>query len=423
MLLSYLYRAGCGFAVAALIGIAATPAAAQGIALRNNSPVAALQRWAAEIEAHVPGELDDAVSAHAKLKPSERALLVSVAAPFAFYLRQMNEIAEPPKVKLSPAEKTLVTALANKIIARRTAAEWLHRAVMLETDVAILAPELTAEAMRDARDPDLAEAIRADDGEAGARSLLNWHWKLARDLIDVRDPQKSDVFAAAWYHAVALYQLDHMLLGELGLHMGSALPMLRGDARIHFDMACYTDAMSSARVQSVMIGDRPRDFRPNIPSEESADAQSVAQFGRALEFDFNFAEPRVRLARLLEKNGKPTDALTLLALASPMEKTRELEYMSHLIAARANGALGQFEDGRLHLKAALQLFPTAQSPLIALSQLALEAGDMEGAVEAASQLRLNPNRGDRDDPWWSYFQASWLDHGKLLDQLREQVRR
>lgn len=423
MLISYLYRAGHGFAVVALIGLAASPAAGQSIALRNNSPVAALQRWAAGIDAHVPGELDEAATAHAKLKPSERALLVSVAAPFAFYLRQINEIAEPPKVKLSPAEKTLVTALANKIIANGTAAQWLHRAVMFETDVAILAPELTAEAMRDARGPDLAEAIRADDGEAGARSLLNWHWKLARDLVDQRDPQTPDAFPAAWCHAVALYQLDHMLLAELGPHLQFALTMFRGDARIHFDMACYTDAMSSARVQSVMIGERPRDFRPNIPSEESADAQSAAQFSRAMEFDFTFAEPRVRLARLMEKSGKPNDALTLLALASPMEKTPELEYMSHLIAARANGALGQFEDGRLHLKAALQLFPTAQSPLVALSQLALEAGDMDGAVEAASQLRLRPNRGDRDDPWWFYFQASWLGHGKLLDELRKQVRR
>lgn len=422
MLLSYLYRSSRGWAIVAL-SLLATPAAAQTPRMRDNSPVAALQRWTARIDAHRPGENDAAVAAQAALKPDERAVLLNAAIPFAVYFQRGNDLSGPPGVKLNPIEKTLVSNLANEIASKQTFAAWLRRAVVLETDVAVLAPEITAEAMRGAPNTGIQESIRAEDGETGERGLLDWHWDLARYLLDQRDRPGSDAFAADWYHAVALYQLDHMLLAELTPHLRKAALVFPADARIKFDQGCLADALGSGRVQAVLVGEQPRGFRPSVPTQEAAESQAAGHFRRAMELDAKAAEPRVRLARLLEKSGKAKDAVDLLAQASSLPKTRELEYMSHLVAARAKGALGEFEDAALHLKAALQLFPTAQSPLVALSQLALEAGELEDAVAAASNLRLDPRRGDRDDPWWSYFQAAWLRNGKLLDDLRAQVRR
>lgn len=425
MLLSYLYRAGRGVAVAAaLVALADTSVGAQ--TLKNNSPVAALQKWVAQIDAHDPGEMDAPVIADAGLKPIDRGLLVGIAAPFVAYLRVFDGTNEIPKVRLSPLEKALVKELAARVTGKRTFSEWLHRAVMFETDVAILAPEVTADAMRDAKGTGLAEAVHADDGELGARNLLNWHFQLARELVDQRATAVSDVFAASWYHTVALYQLDLMLLGEMAPHLQRADQLFPSDARIQFDLACLSDAMGSARVQAVMVGGYSGNstaFRPNVPGETNAERRASAQFAQTLQLDSSFAEPRVRLARLMEKNGKPQDALSLLADASRLTMSPELEYISHLIAARASGAVGKFAEGRAHVKAALALFPSAQAPLVALTQLSLESGDMEGAVSAASQLRLNPERDERNDPWWIYFQATWLNNRKLLDDLRDQVRR
>jgi hypothetical protein len=71
----------------------------------------------------------------------------------------------------------------------------------------------------------------------------------------------------------------------------------------------------------------------------------------------------------------------------------------------------------------LQLFPTSQTPWIGLSHLYLQAGDVERAAAAAARLTPELPAAVRDDPWWSYFQAPWLNPGELLDKLRDEVRR
>lgn len=422
MLLSYpLYRAVRRIATAAFFVLAVAPAAGQSV--RSNSVIHPLQKWVDQIATHVPGQRDTAAIQHAGLRPSDQTLLLKVAAPFAYYLGRMDQISEPPKVSLSPSEKTLITALANKILSTQTFAEWLQRAVIFETDVAVLAPELTAAVMKGARGPDVAEAIHAEDGEAEGKELLNWHWKFARHLIDQRDPAASDRFAASWYHAVALYQLDRQHLAEMAPHVEQGFLLFPGDARIRFDRACLSDSFSSSRVQSVLTGNLPIGFRPRVPNQRDAELAAAAEFARALELDLKVAEPRVRLARLYVQQDRHADALALLGTAFKLPMGDEIAYMAHLISARANAALSRNEAAAADLRLALKLFPTSQSPLVALTQLALESGDMEGAVAAATRLRMNPARDDRNDPWWSYFQASWLDHENLFNQLRAEVRR
>jgi hypothetical protein len=396
---------------------------AQAPALKNNSPVAALQRWVAGIDAHVPGTIDEALTAHASLPPSQRTLLVSLAAPFTAYLAHLTEIDGPQRVRLSPLEKALVKELAGKIIAKRTFPEWLHRAVMFETDVAVLAPELTAEAMRGARNTGMPEAIHGEDGEAGERNVLNWHWALARDLLDARDLAASDPFTASWYHAVALYMLDQVLLGELEPHLMKGFQMFPTDPRIQFDDACLADVFGARRVQAVLISSQLRDFRLRIPSAEDTNLHAKVRFARVLELDMNFVEARVRLARLQIEEGRDADALALLATAFKLPMKPELEYMAHLFAGRANAGLGQTEAAAAHFNAALELFPTAQTPVVGLSHLYLQAGELERAASFAASLRPDPGNAERNDPWWSYFQATWMGEGTLLDLLRDEVRR
>ena len=396
---------------------------AQTAAPKKDSRITALEQWVAAIESHVPGELDEPVVAAAKVTPAKRALLLEAALPFATHFRDRNGVALR---RLSETEAGTVSLMVQRMSVNQTFPQWLHRAVMFETDVAVLAPELTAEAMRNARGTGMAEAIHAEDGEVDTRDVLNWHWGLARDLLDTRAPAASDAFAASWYHAVALYQLDHLLLAELEPHLLKAFPMFPADARIQFDEACLADAFGSRRVQAVLISlanSQQRSFRPKVPSGEDANQRAKRRFARVIELDANFAEARVRLARLQIEDGEDTDALALLATAFRLPMSRELEYMAHLFAGRGNAALGHTEAAAAHFNSALKLFPTAQTPVIALSHVYLQSGELERAAALASSLRPERGADQRDDPWWSYFQATWMGEGTLLDQLRDQVRR
>ena len=405
-----------------------TAAGAEPAARQRDGRISAFERWMTAIDKHVPGETDRATVDMARLTPAQRDLLLEIAVPFAQFL-QTGKLALRHKAASAP-EAAVIEALKTQIFSPRASpsektslsAAWLHRAVIFETDIAILSPDLTAEAMRGAHDPGVVEAIHSEDGELGGREMLNWHFGFARELVDARDPAASDAFAVSWYHAVALYQLNQMLLGELEPHLRKGVELFRGDARIQFDSACLSDAFGSTRVQSVLMSAQIGGVRPNIPTADVTRAMAMRQFGKAIELDLTWVEPRVRLARLYEQAGRHDDALALLATAFKLPMSAPTEYMAQLVAGRADGALGHVDDGVAHLKAALELFPSSQTPLIAMSHIYLMSGDLEQAGAMAAALR-DSAPGEHDDPWWSYFPGAWLGASALLDQLRDQVRR
>jgi len=68
---------------------------------------------------------------------------------------------------------------------------------------------------------------------------------------------------------------------------------------------------------------------------------------------------------------------------------------------------------------ALALFPTSQSPFVALSRLADERGDMAGARDWLERsFALSTSR--RVDPWWLY-NAPFMDTKTLVVSLRRQI--
>jgi hypothetical protein len=398
-----------------LIAVADSPAA------RPDTTLETLTRWVAVVDSHQPGERDAAVIAVASLSPDERLQLIDAAGPFVGYLRKRSQAkADGTSADADPVASPRFGYLGERLLSTRTLTAWLHRAIILETDAAILAPELTATAMQNARDSRLRPAMHAEDGAAGAQMFLNWHWEFARTLVAMRDVTADDRFERDWYHATGLYMLDEALLGELAPHLAAAFQAFPSDPRMQFDLACLSDAYGSAKVQAILTGDLPKNFRVNVPAQDAAEATAARQFARVLEMDPTFAEARVRLARLTEKHGDAGGTLTLLAPVFNAPADPSLAYIAHLTAARAAQRLGDIASAAGHIAAARRLFPRAQSPYVQLSRLALESGDSDGAIAAAAALRTLENR---DDPWWIYFQATWLGWETRLDALRNEVRR
>ena len=75
-----------------------------------------------------------------------------------------------------------------------------------------------------------------------------------------------------------------------------------------------------------------------------------------------------------------------------------------LFLGRAEEARGHDEAARAAFERASALYPNAQSPRLALSQIARRAGNRAAAqreLQAIAQLPDDERR--REDPWWLYY--------------------
>jgi tetratricopeptide (TPR) repeat protein len=91
----------------------------------------------------------------------------------------------------------------------------------------------------------------------------------------------------------------------------------------------------------------------------------------------------------------------------------QLRYMAQLFLADLAEREQQPDRARAAYEAALAMFPTAQAPMLALSQLCDSAGDSECARRWLSQSMAATGRG-RLDPWWAYLRGqAWLADQRL----------
>jgi tetratricopeptide (TPR) repeat protein len=91
----------------------------------------------------------------------------------------------------------------------------------------------------------------------------------------------------------------------------------------------------------------------------------------------------------------------------------QLRYMAQLFLADLAEREQQPDHARAAYEAALALFPTAQAPMLALSQLCDSAGESECARRWLSQSMAATGRG-RLDPWWAYLRGqAWIAEQRL----------
>ena len=277
--------------------------------------------------------------------------------------------------------------------------------------------------------------VKDMDGEVTGSTEANWHWIFARALIDLMYPSpRNDPFAPAWYHAAAAFMLRQGLDGELNPHLDRAATLFPFDANLIFDRACLAEAIGLPRIQLIsgdlrlkQASQRPRpsfvagEFSAGgtpiaLPTADQSNEQAERLFRQALDINPAFAEARVRLARLLENRGRAAEALGELAKAAraidPGDRT--LRYLSHLIASRAHQELSKLPEAREEVRAALALYPDAQSGLIVESELALRSSDVDGALAPLQRLAaLSIRQPETDDPWWLYD----IGAGRVADRL------
>jgi tetratricopeptide (TPR) repeat protein len=159
-------------------------------------------------------------------------------------------------------------------------------------------------------------------------------------------------------------------------------------------------------VQSARL---PAGARLDIGSDRQELQRAESLFRRSLASNPRHAEARVRLGRVLALLGRPVAAVQELRTALADTTDRLLLYYALLCLGDAAESAGDLERARQAYADARALYPRAQSPRLALSQMANRTGDRRtalGELQAAMALANGP---DGADPWWTYSVAAGRD--------------
>ena len=294
-----------------------------------------------------------------------------------------------------------------------------HPAVILRS-AALLSDIAFAIPSRDRQLSNLAGGtLMANDGRLVGPGTLDGHLAAARTLLDAL-PRSGSPGAAqirahvvAWYRTVGATLADVHNLADLEFHVKRATERFSNDAGILFDAGCFYATFASPRTQVPLAeGDRPESDPPGrvVLRVERSEAAMLAEaekyFRQAVTADPSFAEAAVRLGRVLAFRGRAADALETLRRAAGLGADDAARYYSWMFYGAVLADAGRPSEALRAFQAAATLFPRAQSPQLAISQVAGDYGDRMQARAALERVFASALDARREDPWWDYLHGS-----------------
>lgn len=255
------------------------------------------------------------------------------------------------------------------------------------------------------------------------------HWELARMLLDYVRPRGAvspapgrDDMVRLWYRATSSWM--QAIEQHDTDHLDRARAIFPTDPDILFLSGCQHEVYAGAPVQStIRMLAAPTGVRVAIGSERSELHQAESFFRRALEANPTMSEGHLRYGRVLFLLERYADAVGELRRAIASSEGDEQRYYGELFLGAAEAMLRNVEAAREAFGRAARLYPTAQSPRIALSELARRLGDRRAALREIQPV-FDPPAMDsgRDDPWWRYYVVQARNAEALLDDLRQPFR-
>ena len=396
-----------------------------------------LERWVDALERHQPGQSDAAVQSLdswaatdlAELKITFYSLLQLMRDPSVriFFLPGTGS-RTPRQVLYSLGEIRQLLALAERLEPLGPN-HVIKRGAMLHTDAAVGA---RADASGAPRRTELFVFQFSDGQELGQVDSIG-HWDMARFLLDQVQRNKNDIrldpgsdpWVRRWYaHAIA-YTFWRMQF-NVGI-ASRGVEIFRDDAELLFLAGVMHEALASTAVQEAF---RNADYylRNAVGLSTRRGELNAAEglLRRATKSSPTFGEARLHLGHVLAEQEQHKNALAEFSQAMATMKNTDLLYFGHLFSGRSAAALGQAAAAREAFGQASRLRPNAQSPFLALSQLAYTRGDTgEAAAMLARVAELPALEGD--DPWWLYNSSVGRFYEPLrramVDALREEMRK
>lgn len=387
--------------------------------------VTVLRGWMQAVHRHVPGETDSALlSIAAWTRDEVRSAWIDVQALLAVV---KNKDANAFYVQPGGERMVLRTFLTRQDLdALRELAEGIRdgigslplfakRAAILHSDVAkefqINAEAVPNEAVWSPR----RFVVRSDDGQQVGVNGGIIHWEFGRLLLDAVPDAGRDALVRQWYRSSLAFKLA---VEELDTdHFTRAIALFPDDAIVRFQHGCLHDAFAHPAVQSVVATAKlPPLTKLLVLSETNELRQAESEFRRAIELDPAFGEARLRYGRVLARLNKHSEAAAQLRQAVTMVRAPIVEYYARMFLGAEEEALGRLNDARSRYEEAAALYPRAQAPRLALSQLSHRGGNRAAAREVLNRMHERSSQiGLEDDPWWIYQPSA----GRMADEWRE----
>jgi len=304
----------------------------------------------------------------------------------------------------------------------------LRRGALLHSDVGMLAP-FSMTAPFDARPTAGPQSYRMEisDGRSLELQQTAVHWEIARMLLDSVMPPGTDRVAPSadpmvrqWYRATSAWMQFREDHNEL--HLERARRLFPEDPEILFLSACQRETFGGAPIQTALRSAvLPTGVTMGVNSDQWEWREAERFFSHALRVKPDYAEARMRHGRVLGELGKHAEAAVELRRARPALEDEQQRYYAELFLGAEEEALGNRDEARAAYERAAALFPRAQSPLLALSQLARRSGDRSAALRAMDRVFAlsAEERAEHDDPWWWYYVVQGRDADDLLEAMRQ----
>ena len=327
------------------------------------------------------------------------------------------------------SELRQIAFLANAAYGRGDPNYALRRGALLHADVAMLASSSIMSAPYEAKPSSGPQSLRMEISDGQELGIHQWavHWQIARTLLDYVVPKgydraapEHDPMVRAWYRATAAWmQLSEDHVED---HLMRALKIFPDDPDLLFLAGSQRETFAGAAIQAaVRSAVLPSGVTMSVYSPQTELREAERFFRRVLQVKPDHAEARLRFGRVLGTLGKHAEAAIELRRAASGLTDEEQLYFAELFLGAEEEALGNREPARLTYERAAARCPRAQSPLIALSQLAWRTGDRNAALKAMDRVfaLAGEERRDQDDPWWDYYVVQARNADDLLAALRE----
>ncbi len=307
----------------------------------------------------------------------------------------------------------------------------LRRGALLEADAAMLAeraPEPVTAAPRRSVMPQRVTLLTSDGTQLDF-GQTPVHWEIGRMLLDDvrktehdRPAPSEDDMVRSWYVSTLLWMQSRDYHDDA--HLERARALFGSDAELLFLNGTEHETYAAPHIQSaVRSAVIPAGFSFSVDGDRTELKRAEGFFRRSVGADPASGEAHVRLGRVLQLLGRPADAIGELRDGARLATEDILRYYAALFEGAAEATLGRYEESRTAFERAASLFPSAQSPLIGLSELARRQGDREGALKAMQRVfAVTGAGGEPDDPWWTYHTVQGRTADDRLEHLRAPFR-
>jgi tetratricopeptide (TPR) repeat protein len=373
--------------------------AAQKPEENSNSRLRNVKEWRTAIGQHIPGRADAAAAKIASFRAKDVEYILDFVTKMASMPAKSarRELAKGPiRRLLDPTDQEVREGNLSRI---------LKQGVLLHTDIALLGLEKTG--FKDTR-----ELVGVFEDGRVAIQPKRLHWTFARRLIEsLSQASAQSPMVRQWYIATTAQMQSRRLLAYADDNLKCALKLFPLDDRLLFYAGVLHEIWASSSNQNIQLPLMDKVFYGSREKELKLAHQF---FEKAVTVNPGFAEAHLHLGRVTGLLGDHHKALAELQKAAATLGDPQLLYYASLYLGCEFEALSQPGEARDQYEHAAVLYPTAQSPLFALSQLAHSTGDPEGALAALQRVfALQPGKRPNGDPWWNYD----LSHVREADAL------